>query len=120
MDRHLELLSRSMQLQVQDLSIVWEALDSPTAKEYAEINDLKAKTAKSLVEIGAIDGDDVRKQLTEDRNSDFYGLDKNDIDISGWLNNETDQNAGRMGAESEGSQVGGQAVSLPGSSEPTV
>lgn len=120
MDRHLELLSRSMQLQVQDLSIVWEALDSPTAKEYAEINDLKAKTAKSLVEIGAIDGDDVRKQLAEDRNSDFYGLDKNDIDISGWLNNETDQNAGRMGAESEGSQVGGQAVSLPGSSEPTV
>lgn len=117
---HLELLSRSLQLDTDNVCVVWEALDSPTAKEYAEINNLKAQAAAAYAGIGAIDGEDVRKQLAEDRNSEFYGLESADVDISGWLDNETDQEAGAVGTEPEERQASGQAFGLPGFGEPTV
>lgn len=119
-DRHLELLTKSAGVDAGDVQVVWEALDSPTAKEYAEINNLKAQAAAAYAGIGAIDGEDVRKQLAGDRNSEFYGLETAGVDISGWLNDETDQEAGAVGAEPEGRQASGQAFGLPGFGEPTV
>jgi uncharacterized protein len=57
-----------------DTSAVWEPLDSPTAKEEAEINKQKADSDKALVDAGAIDGLDIRKRLSEDRQSGYYGM----------------------------------------------
>lgn len=60
-----------------DTSAVWEPLDSPTAKEEAEINASKATADKSLTDAGAIDHVDIRKRLSEDRQSGYYGIEVN-------------------------------------------
>lgn len=57
-----------------ETSIQWEPLDSPTAKELAETNKLKAETGKVLVESGAIDGMDERTRITSDVSSGYSGL----------------------------------------------
>ena len=41
---------------------------------WAEINKAKADTDKALVESGAIDGQDVRDRLANDKNSGYQGL----------------------------------------------
>lgn len=80
-ERHHELLLRSeiapkFHLNAEDHEIIidWEALDSPTAKEYAEINEINSRTDANLVNAGAIDGMDVRDRLTKDPNSGYAGL----------------------------------------------
>jgi len=52
----------------------WKPLDSPTAAEWADINLKKAQAATAYAGIGAIDGQDVRDQLKNDKDSDFYNL----------------------------------------------
>lgn len=56
------------------VEIDWRPVDSPTAKEYAEINLLNAQTDASLVTSGAIDGMDVRTRLRGDPNSGYADL----------------------------------------------
>lgn len=55
-------------------SVNWLPLDSPTAKEVAEINKLKADTALVLVNAGAIDGYDERDRIRMDKASDYHGI----------------------------------------------
>ena len=55
-------------------SVNWLPLDSPTAKEVAEINKLKADTALVLVNAGAIDGYDERDRIRLDKASDYHGI----------------------------------------------
>jgi phage-related protein (TIGR01555 family) len=56
-------------------SVVWEPLDSLSSKELAEINNIKANTAKIYaVDIGAVDGVEVRDHLIADENSGYSGL----------------------------------------------
>lgn len=81
LDRHHEIMLRSdiepqMKLGPGTLhaEIEWEPLDSPTAKEQAEINKLEAETDGELVAAGAIDGLDVRKRIKEDPSSGYYGI----------------------------------------------
>lgn len=81
LDRHLELLLRSdvepaMKLAPGTLEVTadWNPVDSPTAKDYAEINKLKADTAAVLVGVGAIDGLDERARLRADKNGDYTDL----------------------------------------------
>lgn len=52
----------------------WHPVDSPTAKEYAEINAINADTDSKLQAAGAIDGDDIRKRLDKDRDSGYAGM----------------------------------------------
>lgn len=121
LDRHFELLIKHEGLAAENITIVWAPLDSPTNKEYAEIEVLKAQSRQIYAGMGAIDGMDVRKVLSEDRESDFYGLDnETDIDISGWLNNGTNGQTATVGQQSGQSQTGGQAAGLPGISQPTI
>lgn len=81
LERHLELLLRSdvepaMGLKPGALEVTadWNPVDSPTAKEYAEINKLNADTDAVYVGIGAIDGLDVRSRLRTDRNGGYTDL----------------------------------------------
>lgn len=55
-------------------SVVWEPLDSPTAKEVAETDKIRAETDKVLVDAGAIDGIDSRDRIRKDKDSGHYGL----------------------------------------------
>lgn len=62
-------------------SVVWEALDSPTAQEYAETQKAEAERDKALVEVGAIDAVDVRNRLRSDRNSGYHGIEEGIRDL---------------------------------------
>jgi phage-related protein (TIGR01555 family) len=52
-------------------TISWMPLDSPTAKEYAEINELNARADLSLIQTGAISDADVNERLRNDKNSGY-------------------------------------------------
>lgn len=56
------------------IEIDWSPVDSPTAKEYAEINGLNAATDNALIMTGAIDAMDVRNRLRADNNSGYADL----------------------------------------------
>lgn len=57
-----------------DTVISWAPLDSPTAKEYAEINLLKSQNGAALVQSGAIDGYDERDRVRADKDSGYTGI----------------------------------------------
>ena len=54
--------------------ISWNPVDTPSAKEQAEINKTEAETGNLLVNSGAIDGIDERNRLKADKNSGYNGL----------------------------------------------
>lgn len=56
------------------LELTWNPLDTPTAKELTEMNEAKSRTALNLVNMGAIDGVDVRDQLIKDPLSGYTGI----------------------------------------------
>lgn len=55
-------------------SVSWAPLDSPTAKEYAEINEINSRTDLNLVNAGSVDSYDARNRLINDKNSGYTGL----------------------------------------------
>lgn len=69
------------------IKIDWAPVDSPTAKEYAEINKLNSETDTALVTAGAIDGMDVRARIKSDPNSGYTGL----ADLAPVAPGETDE-----------------------------
>lgn len=83
-ERHHELVMHSVVLpymRKRDVAweplqtvISWAPLDSPTAKEYAEINLIKAQTDNQLVQAGALDGYDVRDRVRADKDSGYTGI----------------------------------------------
>lgn len=56
------------------VEVAFNPLDALTAKEQAEVNNLKATTDAALVNIGALDGEDVRARLIADPDSGYSGL----------------------------------------------
>ncbi len=78
-DRHHLLLMRSyiapkFSMKPVSTSINWHPVDSPSAKEVAEINKVKADTDSALVAAGAIDAYDVRQRLIADNDSGYNGI----------------------------------------------
>lgn len=66
-----------------EFETTWRPLDSPTAAEWAAINLQKAQTAQIYAGMGAIDGEDVRQQLRQDKDSDFFGLvEETELDLN--------------------------------------
>jgi uncharacterized protein len=55
-------------------SVIWEPLDTPTAKELAETDKFKADTDAVLASIGAIDGIDVRDRIRAYKDGGYYGI----------------------------------------------
>lgn len=75
-----------------DVDIIWKPLDSMTAKEEAEVNNIKADTDVKLSQAGTIDGNDSRDRIIADPNSGYSGISSgapeneeqdNDIDWDG-------------------------------------
>lgn len=80
-NRHHEIVMRSqiepdLKLQVGSVrvEIDWNPVDSPGAKDYAEINKINAETDNILVTVGAIDAVDVRNRLRGDNSSGYTDL----------------------------------------------
>lgn len=103
--RHYEMLARSEGLGAHEVSIQWEALDSPTAKEFAEINNLKAQTAVAYQQTGAIDGEDIRNALKVDVDSDYFGL--KEAEFVDEEEDNPNQEAAELGGEPEEGDTGG-------------
>jgi phage-related protein (TIGR01555 family) len=101
LDRHHEILMRSEIMPQLGLSaplevnIVWNAADTPSEAEWADINLKKAQTGQILMATGAIDGRDERIRLMNDPDSCYTGLepiDDSEIDDFG-LEDEDDETA---------------------------
>lgn len=78
-DRHHLLLIRSeiapkFKMKPFEVTLSWNAVDSPGAKEQAEINLIKAQTGQQLVTSGAIDGFDERARISADKDSYYNGI----------------------------------------------
>lgn len=76
LERHYQLLIKS-HIAPQSpfaVEIEWEAVDAPGAKEVADIEESKARTAQIYHDIGAVDSNDVRSKITADPASGFNGL----------------------------------------------
>jgi uncharacterized protein len=56
--------------------INWRPTDSMTAKEEAEVNEIKSRAAANYVSAGAIDGYDVRRNLIDDPDSGYTGIEE--------------------------------------------
>ncbi|MDC9591169.1 DUF1073 domain-containing protein [Xenorhabdus sp. XENO-10] len=112
LQRHYEILLRSEELPIVDISISWRPLDSPTAAEYADIELKNSQTAVNYANIGAVDGHDIRQKLAADKESSYFGLDINEDDY------EEDPLASEAGTVGNGSAGGheGQAAPLFGGS----
>lgn len=81
LDRHYAILMRAAIEPENNLApgaltvaVDWKPVDSPTAKEYAEINKIKAETDNLLVTAGAIDGMDIRSRIAADQYSEYTNL----------------------------------------------
>lgn len=83
LDRHYLLLMRSWGLIGVAVEHTWLPLDSPTAKEYADTELVKAQRDAALQLTGAIDSADIRRRLASERDGDFYGLDLDNDDTEG-------------------------------------
>lgn len=78
-NRHHLLLIRShvapkFKMQPFSTEISWNELDEQTAAEQAETELKKAQAAKEYVDMGAVDGFDVRSKLIADKHSGFNGM----------------------------------------------
>lgn len=88
LDRHYLLLAKSNGFPAIDVR--WNAVNSPTGKNLAEINFIKSQTAVNESQVGAIDGEDERNRLIADKTSGYNGLDKREIDLP-LISDETDE-----------------------------
>lgn len=73
LDRHYVVLMKSEGMDL-DIEIAWNPVDTPGAKEQAEINQIKAQTGGVLVASGAIDGVDERARIIADDDSGYSGI----------------------------------------------
>lgn len=108
LERHYQLIAKSEGIPLtEEISIQWSPLDSPTAKEWAEIESIKAQRDAALFNTGAIDAEDIRNRLRQDREGDFHNIEE------GVLNAEAiDPEADTVGEGASGLGVQGQASGL--------
>jgi uncharacterized protein len=112
-ERHTQLCQRSGNIAPDvNMDIVWNPTDSPTAKEIAEINKIKADTDVSLTTAGSIDGLDGRRRLITDKDSNYHGIEENVEGMS--LNAEEgdpvgggDNDSGDASTAEDGGPLGG-------------
>ncbi len=78
-ERHHLILMRShiapkFGISPVNTEVKWNPVDSPTAEEAAEINAKKSASDAAWVNMGAVDGLDVRQRLIKDRDSGYTGI----------------------------------------------
>jgi phage-related protein (TIGR01555 family) len=80
-ERHHLLLIRSeiaplFNVEPFPTTVTFNSLDAMTAKEQAELNKMKAETDNTLMQAGAIDGQDIRDRIVNDPKSGYNGIEE--------------------------------------------
>lgn len=73
-ERHYALAAKSEKIDLE-LTANWKPLDSPTAKELAETNLIKAQIGAALVNSGAISSEEERERIAVDPESGYAAID---------------------------------------------
>lgn len=74
-ERHTLCCQRSFGIMPDiNFEVQWKPTDTPSAKEQAEINKIKADTDKILSDAGSVDGFDIRQRITKDPDSGYNGI----------------------------------------------
>lgn len=85
LERHHALVMRSFVAPKGEQSVAttvsWNPLDTPTAKELAETNLVKAQSGQALIQSGALTSEDERKRIATDKDSGYHSLGLSDIDV---------------------------------------
>lgn len=84
LDRHYELIIKSEiepknNIDAFNFEIVWNPIDTPSAKEAAEINEINARTDAALIATGAINSTEIRDRIISDKRSGYSGLEPLEI-----------------------------------------
>ena len=74
LERHYAIVAKSEGISAPEITIAWKPLDTPTAKELADTNLVKAQVGAALVASGAIDGEDERNRVAMDPDSGYHNL----------------------------------------------
>ncbi|VFR32516.1 Phage-related protein [plant metagenome] len=112
LERHYQLVAKSTQTELPEgIEIQWLPVDSPTAKEWAEIDKLKADRDGVLFNTGAVDAEDIRNRLREDRDSDYHNIEEAEF-VDGEANGHEAPPA--VGPGAPGPAVQGPGAGLPG------
>lgn len=95
-ERHHALVIRSeiipkYNIEPFSVEVVWNSLDSMTAKEKAEINLIKSQTSTNLMASGAIDSQDERARIISDPDSGYSGLNLNQINPDEEIEEDPDE-----------------------------
>ncbi|EHK65986.1 DUF1073 domain-containing protein [Achromobacter arsenitoxydans] len=114
LETHYRLLAKSEGVALPaEIAIQWMPVDSPTAKEWAEIDKIKADRDAALFNTGAIDAEDIRNRLREDREGDYHNLEDAEFVDAEENGNEA---APGLGAATAGNPVQGLGAGVPGRS----
>ena len=71
---HYAILAMSKYGIKRDFTINFEEIDTPTEKERAEINEIKARTDASYIQAGVFSPDEVRDNVVKDANSGYNDI----------------------------------------------
>ena len=74
LDLHYKLLSVSKFGIKRDYSINFEEIDTPTEKERAEINEIKARTDATYIDAGIFSPDEIRDNVVKDPDSGYNDI----------------------------------------------
>jgi phage-related protein (TIGR01555 family) len=84
LERHHALVMRSFVVPKGEKAVAttvsWNPLDTPTAKELADTNLVKAQAGQALIQSGALNSEDERKRVATDKESGYHSLGLSDID----------------------------------------
>lgn len=81
LDLHYRLLAKSEYGLNKRYTIHFDEIDTPTAKEAAEIREIEARTDSTYIQAGVIAPDEVRTKIREDENSAYSALETDMPDV---------------------------------------
>lgn len=111
LNRHYMILTRSLGMKYT-LEVVWNPVDSMTAKELADLNNVQSTAAKNYADMGAVSADEVRTKLKDDPRSGFNRLTDDDANTQPGMTPENIAAMQKAGAEKlkgEGALNSGEA-----------
>lgn len=80
METILKLIMLNLTSKIDEsVTFKFKSLYQLSAKEQAEVNEIKARTAQSYIDAGVIDGEEARTALQEDEDNDYQFIDVNKV-----------------------------------------
>lgn len=99
-ERHYMLLRKSLGIEVE-IQVVFNAVDSMTAQERADLEDKRMDTATKATNVGAVSPDEVRQAIRDDKHSMFTRLTDDEANEEAGMTPENLAAFQKAGAEQE-------------------